>query len=364
MVYARGFGYADLAAEKPVEPTSLFCIASVSKPITAIAVVQLIQRRKIRLDDKISDILQIEPVLGEGRTADPRLTQVTIRHLLSHTGGWDRKSSYDPMGLNNREKVRKLFGITRDEFHPLHVVRYMAGQPLDFDPGTNYAYSNFGYCLLGRVIEKVSGQAYEDYVRAEVLAPLGISNMRIRERQPVDNEVVYYRRHSVDGQKRRGEFVPREADIWPIKVFESHGGWLASAVDLVKLASAFDNPRTCKILSPQAIEAMFSRPAGPVGFDENGQPKREYYGFGWMVWLQDNGRIVGHGGSAGGMTAAFYRRYDGINWVCLTNTDNSEPSTVPTMSRVAEALRQSNLLYRYDLFRTAYPPTRKRPSRR
>ncbi|MBL7038705.1 MAG: beta-lactamase family protein [Pirellulaceae bacterium] len=174
LVYARGFGYADLEKKEPVQPTSLFRIASMSKTITAVAVLQLVQRRKLGLDASVTDVLSLKPVLEAGREADPRMRQVTIRHLLNHCGGWDRDVSFDPMSWETREKAAKSAGVTADEVRPEHIVCYMLGQPLDFDPGTKYAYSNFGYCVLGRVIEQVSGEPYEQYVRKHVLAPLGI----------------------------------------------------------------------------------------------------------------------------------------------------------------------------------------------
>jgi len=149
LVHARGFGYADLEKKEPVQPTSLLRIGSISKTFTAVAVLQLVQRRKLGLDANVTDVLTLEPVLAAGREPDPRMRQVTIRHLLNHSGGWDRDVSFDPMNLEPRAKAAKSAGVTEKEVRPEHIVRYMLGQPLDFDPGAKYAYSNFGYCVLG-----------------------------------------------------------------------------------------------------------------------------------------------------------------------------------------------------------------------
>jgi len=341
MVYARGFGYADLEKKEPVQPTSLFRIGSMSKPITAVAVLQLVQRRKLGLDATVTDVLTLKPVLEVGREADPRMRHVTIRHLLNHCGGWDRDVSFDPMSWETREKAAKSAGVDSDEVRPEHIVCYMLGQPLDFDPGTKYAYSNFGYCVLGRVIEQVSGEPYEQYVKKHVLAPLGIKEMRIGTKTPQANEVMYYQRRIQDGKPQSGEYISANTIAGPIDVYESHGGWVASAVDLAKFACAFDVPRRCRILSFQAIEAMFARPIGRLGLDEAGKPKRKFYSFGWFVSYGSEGPTIYHAGNLRSSTGALYRRPDGLNWVVLFNVPKREGETSisAALQKTADGLR-------------------------
>lgn len=174
LLYTRGFGFADPAAKTLVQPAALFRIASISKPITAAAILRLIEMGKLKLDDPAFPLLPYAP--PPGTRSDPRLRRITIRHLLQHTGGWDRQKSFDPMFIPLKAaaalKVKAPAGAE-------DILRYMLGQPLDFDPGTRYAYSNFGYCVLGRIIERVSGQKYEDFVRKEVLLPLGMKSTRL-----------------------------------------------------------------------------------------------------------------------------------------------------------------------------------------
>jgi N-acyl-D-amino-acid deacylase len=287
------------------------------------------------------DVLTLEPVLEAGAEPDPRMRQVTIRHLLNHSGGWDRDASFDPMSFDTRVKAAKSAGVTEKEVRPEHIVRYMLGQPLDFDPGTKYAYSNFGYCVLGRVIEQVSGQPYEQYVKEHVLAPLGIKEMRVGTRTPQANEVDYYRHRVQDGQVQSGEYTSANRNAGPIEVYESHGGWIASAVDLVKFASAFDVPRRCRILKPHAIEAMFARPTGPLGLDDVGRPKRSYYGLGWYVSLGSDGATIYHGGRLRSSTAAVYRRPDGLNFAFLLSVPKREEdaSISAALQKTADRLR-------------------------
>src|SRR5690606_22434583 len=97
-----------------------------------------------------------------------------ILHLLQHRGGWDRDKSFDAMFQSVR--FAQTLGIDSPA-KANDVIRAMQSVPLDFEPGERYAYSNYGYCLLGRVIEKFSGQSYEDYVKEHVLAPTGVTAM-------------------------------------------------------------------------------------------------------------------------------------------------------------------------------------------
>src|SRR6185369_13325832 len=101
-VYARGFGWADLQSLEPVTPDARFRLASVSKPITAVAILRLAQEGRLALDDRAFDILPVEPTprLAAGAQPDPRLKQITIQHLLNHTGGWNRDRSGDPMFMS------------------------------------------------------------------------------------------------------------------------------------------------------------------------------------------------------------------------------------------------------------------------
>lgn len=323
LVHAAGYGYADLAQGTPVTPQSLFRIASISKPITAVAVLQLVEQGKVGLDDPVLSHLDLDDKIKlAGSAFDPRWRLITIRHLLEHRGGWDRDKSFDAM-FRSVEFARKV-GVappagSRD------VILAMLQQPLDFEPGERYAYSNFGYNLLGRIIERASGQDYESYVRDRVLAPLGITRMRIgrtRWEQQVEHEVRYYHPGSSKSvfEDDLEQSVPSPYGGWHLEAMDSHGGWLASAVDLARFAAAFDDPENCPILSAASIERMLQRPPGAAGFDAE-QPKSVYYGLGWQVRdVGDNRYNVWHSGSLPGTATILIRRHDGRNFVALLNS--------------------------------------------
>ena len=327
LVYARGFGLADVEAGRMVQPNSLFRIASVSKPVTAVAVMQLVDRMKFALDDRVFDILPANRWLPP--TCDVRLRSITVRQLLQHRAGWDRDTTFDPIGRPREiaRLLRKPLPVGLED-----VVRYMLTLPLDFNPGSRHAYSNVGYLLLGRLIEHVSCQPYEKHVKEKVLAPLGISQMQLGRSWKSNlarEEVRYYdskqrERPAVNGPRLEAK-VPIVYGGENFEAFEAHGGWIASAIDLVRFASAFDAPSSSKLLKAEIIAAMFARPEGTAGFAADGRPKAAYYGCGWSVRPVGNGGRANtwHTGSIAGTSTILVRRHDGLNWAVLFNTDSN-----------------------------------------
>ncbi|QDT02074.1 N-acyl-D-glutamate deacylase [Rubripirellula lacrimiformis] len=324
VVFARGYGYADIATHEQVDPESLFRIASLSKPITAVAILQLIENGKLNATDKVFDVLDFnDDIKAAGDAFDVRYREITIEHLLQHRGGWDRDQSFDAMFKS--VSFANQIGVPAPADQSA-VIRAMLSHKLDFDPGARYAYSNFGYCLLGRVIEKLTGQSYEGYVKQHVLAPIGVTSMRIgatRLDGRAKHEVRYYHPGTTESvfAADLGDTVPSPYGGWNLEAMDSHGAWIASATDLAKFAAAFDDPDNCPILSRRSIEMMYGRPPGLAGHAEDGAPKSRYYSFGW------SNRNVGkdkvnhwHTGSLSGTATILIRRHDGKNFVALLNS--------------------------------------------
>ncbi|MDA1012845.1 MAG: serine hydrolase [Planctomycetota bacterium] len=337
LVVARGYGYADVAAKQPTTPQSLFRIASLSKPITSAAIMKLVEQKKLKLDDRVFDILKYEPQLEGDAKVDPRQAAITIRHLLQHRGGWDRAKSFDAMFRS--VQFAKSLNVPPPA-KPEHVIRNMLGLPLDFDPGERYAYSNYGYCLLGRVIEVKSGLSYERFVKQEVLAPLGIKAMRIGGTRLADRhhpqEVRYYdagRGPSVFAADL-DETVAAPYGAWYVEAMDSHGGWLASAEDLARFACAFEPGKT-EILSEAAVKETHQRPPGLAGHDKDGKPTDTFYSLGWMNRVLKNGKVNHwHTGSLPGTATVLIRRHDHRNMIVLFNT--RESPTGGHMGRVVD----------------------------
>jgi CubicO group peptidase (beta-lactamase class C family) len=323
LVFARGYTWSK--ADSPAtEPTSLFRIASLSKPITSVGIFKLVEENKLKLNDKVMEILPFGT--PEGKIPDPNLGKVTILHLLEHLGGWDRDKAFDPMFAD--KKISKALGVPLPVTQA-DIITFMNGQPLQYEPGTKYAYSNYGYCLLGRVIEQKTGLSYENYIKRFVLSPLGITRMQtghsnIEDRVP--GEVTYESKK----ESAYGSFNLENMD--------SHGGWLASAPELVRFAAAFDNPANCPILSAASIETMFSLPATIAR--EDYKPGERYYACGWNVRDYGNGRRnTWHTGSLPGCYTFMARWSNGVNCVVLFNKRGPDFKNIdPILSNTVKSI--------------------------
>jgi N-acyl-D-amino-acid deacylase len=200
------------------------------------------------------------------------------------------------------------------------VAQYMLTAPLDFAPGSRYAYSNFGYCLLGRIIEKKTQMPYEQYVQKHLLARAGITKMQIGRSlatKRAAGEVTYHTRNK---QMARSVFPPKLGRLVPIQyggmnveAMDAHGGWIASAIDLVRFAREFDSPKTSRLLSEKSITATFARP--------NAKKTPAYYALGWSVRpVGKNGKAnTWHSGGFAGSSTLLVRRHDGLGWAVLFN---------------------------------------------
>lgn len=323
LVFARGYGYADVAGQDPVTPDSLFRIASLSKPITAVAVLQLVEQGKLSLDDHVVEVLDLKRKIdAAGDAFDARWREITIEDLLEHRGGWDRDQSFDAMFQAVR--FAEQLGVPAPA-GPDTVIAAMLSHPLDFAPGERYAYSNFGYCLLGRVIETQTGQSYERYVQEHVLAPIGVTTMRIGKTHlhgRVNHEVRYY--HPQTGTsvfaENLGDQVASPYGAWYLEAMDSHGAWVASASDLARFAAAFDDPDHCPILNRESIERIYRRPEASAEEDQDDRDGDYYYSLGWSNRVVGEDRVNHwHTGSLPGTATIMIRRHDGKNFVALMN---------------------------------------------
>jgi N-acyl-D-amino-acid deacylase len=264
LVVARGYGYADILAQQPVHPTTPFLLASVSKVFTAQSVLKLVDAGRLPLDaPAFSFVRDLEP--PRGMSEDPRLEEITVRMLLNHTGGWDRRTSGDPNAWGPR--VRRALHLD----HPptmWELIRYMKGVPLDFDPGTRAVYSNFGFDLLGAILERVLGEPYEAAVRHTTLGPLGVERPRLDLLPP----------RYLPGEARR--YAPGGEHEFPgghLAMVAPSGGWVASPVDLLRLMTGIDGTRTGQSwLGLETTQAMLTRWPGVQP-----RPDGSYFGLGW-----------------------------------------------------------------------------------
>lgn len=317
LVYAHGFGFSDVEKKLPVEPGELFRIASVSKLVTAVAIMKLVEQRKITLDSKVFGPKAIlrDPVFD--KVKDQRLYSITIRHLLAHSGGWT--TVYGDPAFNSLvvlEKTGEQGAPTMDAF-----CRFIASRRLHFTPGTAYSYSNMGYMFLGKVIEEVSGQSYEDFVETQVLQPAGILDMHIGHSylsQRRQNEVKYYEADEnteVPAFDGSGRMVPKQYGGNPIELLGAAGGWIASSPELAKLLVQIDGFKSVPdIISQNLIQQMTVNKnfKGPLG---------------WKV-TKDNGDWI-RTGSMAGTSAIIKRQSNGFCWVVVINSSSWKGPRLP-----------------------------------
>ena len=300
LVYAEGFGLADTETKEKVAPSHLFRIASLSKPLTSVAIFRLLESGKLNLSDKVFGAKGLLGTMCGEPPYLPYVEDVTIEHLLTHTaGGWQNDDS-DPMFSHPAMNHQQLIAWT------------IGHQALKHPPGGHYAYSNFGYCVLGRVIEKLSGQSYDKYVCGNVLAPCGITRMRISGNTRAERargEVSYYDK---DREAPYGMNVRR---------MDSHGGWLATPTDLVRFLVRVDGFRTKRdLLKPETIKVMTTASSASAS-----------YAKGWCVNKYNN---WWHMGSLPGTTSVMVRTSHQFCWAALTNTRRTKSSMDADLDRL------------------------------
>lgn len=285
IVHQDAFGLADRERDEAVTPAHLFRIASVSKPITSAAIFGMIEQGRIQSVDRVFGPGAILGTEYAQPPYNPGVEQVTIEHLLTHSGGGWSNDAHDPMFSFPAMNHSQLIAWT------------LYNRPLDNPPGQFFAYSNFGYCVLGRVVEKVSGQPYADHVRAELLGPCGVTDMSIAGNtleQRTRGEVRYYGQ----GDNPYGMNVTR---------MDAHGGWIARPSDVVQFAMHVDGfAAPPNILKPQTIEVMTT-----------GSTANSAYAKGWAVNRAGN---WWHNGSLPGTSTIVVRTRGGFCWAAFTNT--------------------------------------------
>jgi CubicO group peptidase (beta-lactamase class C family) len=218
LVFARGYGQADKSNGNMVSPNSLFRIASVSKPITSSAIMRLTETTNLKLGDKLfgpGGILG-DLCAGNNNCIDKTdAEKITVQSCLEHSTGWTNDAVWDQYQLNNSDITKWA------------LKNYSQGTA----PGANYKYINFDFFLLGRVIEKKSGQTYENYVKSVILAKCGVTKMRIGSDNAsgkAPNEVTYYSDNT--------------GDPYALKLtrMDANGGWIARPIDLLMFATGID----------------------------------------------------------------------------------------------------------------------------
>jgi len=299
VIFSQQYGMANVELSVPVNSNSPFKIASLTKPITAIAVMMLVEETKISLDSMLSHYLPELP---------SQWSSVTVRQALSHTSGIP--DYFESPDWSWRNSWRMDF--THEEF-----INMASKASMTFKPGTSMKYSNSGFYLLGMLIEKVSGSSYQEYLDQHIFKPLQMNATRRDTSEGiVSNRVSGYT--FTNGSLKNAEYT---SDTWAF----SEGGIITTALDLSKLDSAL---YTNKILKRSTIEQMWTPTRlnngkrGVIG--DNGAGKPNYYGLGWFISDYHNHKLVLHGGEKPGYTSNYFRfTDDNLTIIVLSNLSSS-----------------------------------------
>lgn len=302
LVYAAGSGTADPATNEEASPTHLFRIGSISKPITAVAILRLAEMGRLSLDDRVfgRDGILDFPVMSFNRN----LEDITVRHLLQHVAGFSNTPN-DPTFREPQRDARDL-------------IRWVLTQPeraVTRQPGTLYEYNNLSYFILGEIVAARSGTSYANFVTQNVLTPAGAQAVRpgrdaASARQP--REVVYVGDNAYSMQVERGLAA---------------GGWIASPIDLMRFFVRVDGePNPPDIIRADTHAAMTTRSG--IRNANNNLPN---YGMGWGTNPQ------GHNGAMAGTIAVLSGAGNGFAFVAMANT---RPSADPAAANLGIAMRE------------------------
>ena len=299
VILAKGYGYANLEHSVPVSAETVFQSGSVGKQFTSTAVMLFVEEGRLKLDDPVTRYL---------REAPPEWSRILIRHLLTHTSGirdYGYEASYD---------TRRA--VTEEE-----LVRMACAQPIEFQPGERYSYSNTGYLLLGAILGRIGGRHYSEVLRERVFKPLGMSSARlIDEAAVVPHRAAGY--HLLNGEIANQQWVAPEQNT------TADGSLYLSVNDMI----AWDKGlRAGAILSAASWHQVYT----PVTLlSGNTYP----YGFAWDVYVSAGQEVHAHSGGVPGF-ATYIVRYlgDELSLIVLTNQEEADPERIAR--RVAGVLR-------------------------
>ena len=281
-ILARGWGFADVENEVPVTTASVFRIGSITKQFTSSAIMQLVEKGRLSLDDTLGALLPNMPVTWR---------KVTLRQLLNHTSGIPNYTDIGPRW------VRRW----RDDMTPDSIVGFVTGDTLNFAPGSKWRYTNTGYVLVGMILDKTTGQSYPRYLGEQLFKPMGLSSTIYCDTRPIIN-------HRALGYQLANKQLAN-AEYLSMTQPYSAGALCSTVGDLVKWTRALHSGG---VVSPASFKQMTT----PIGAAAG-----THYGFGLGMDSLGNHRRVGHGGGIHGFVSMLaHYPDDSLTVVVLANS--------------------------------------------
>lgn len=285
VIFRKGYGMANLELGVPVEPDMVFRLGSVTKQFTAVAILMLAEQGKLSLDDDITKFLPDYPA---------KTHRITIEQLLNHTSG-----------IKSYTSLPEWLSMWRKDTALNELIAVFKDKPTDFAPGERWAYNNSGYVLLGAIIEKVSGQSYQDFIEKNIFAPLGMTHSFY------DNTARIIPRRVTGYSKGKDSYV--NAAYLSMTQPHAAGALVSSVDDLARWDAAL---YTDKLVKQETLKRAWT-PAKLT----NGT--LTHYGFGWAVNSYEGHTVIEHGGGINGFSTYALRMPDTRVFVAvLTNKDS------------------------------------------
>ncbi|RUO68645.1 serine hydrolase domain-containing protein [Pseudidiomarina salinarum] len=291
-VHIGTYGMANLAHEVPVTTRTVFEIASLTKQMTALAIMTLVEEERLSLDDRLVEWIEDAP---------PAWDEITVDQLLSHTAGLTHHFERTVHDVH-------LLEYSRDD-----MLASAKSAPMIAEPGTDWNYSDQGYFLLGVIIEEVTGQSYAEFMETTFFRPLGMDQTHLLDQRRIIP-------HLAQGYAWNDGELQRNRRVWQFAL-TSHFGVMSSLDDLIRWEAELSNP---KLINRKALEATWEiqRP-----FDTGSQCDTWGYARGWQVVVANGRRILNHGGYSG---TAYIRDVDtGLSVIVLTNREDTPNALSP-----------------------------------
>lgn len=289
VIYERSFGYADHSTRQPNTPEITFPVASISKTLTATAILQLKEKGLLNIGTSAAEYLPGFPY-----------PEIEIKHLLSHTSGLPPYNTFfNELRDNNLKRV-----FRNEDFMPVVMGKKI---PLLYQPGEAGNYDNVNYLVLALIIEKTSGQSYEDYIQQNILLPSGMHDTRLFPLNLQFNtghiENFAYSHlypHLYDTVPVRSSSIPYVQEYWHSYGFNGFGDYVSTTRDLQKYDQALKKNTILKQATLKEAYTLVKL--------KNGKPNPGNFGLGWMIEEDSTlGNVVYHSGAATGLSCAFLR---------------------------------------------------------
>ncbi|HZJ74798.1 MAG TPA: serine hydrolase domain-containing protein, partial [Perlabentimonas sp.] len=307
LVYAKGFGYADVENDIEMQPYNLLRVASVSKLITAAAVMKLVENGELGLNQKV---FGQEGILNNPmyrNYIDKRVEDITVKNLLNHSAGWTtRWGDHMFMSQSIARQLNKELPIDKDD-----IIEFTLGKRLHYTPGAGSSYVNVGYLFLERVIEKVAKQNYEAFVRESIFKPIGVSDAFIAHNHDSLRYPLETRYYEVPEAEKVSAYDGSPVSVYKsrggndIRTLGAAGGWVISSVSLAKFLIAIDLYSKETIISKKSIRQLTDNEPG-------------FHPLGWRSVKRNGSKW--RTGSFAGTSALAVSQANGLTFVFISNT--------------------------------------------